>query len=177
MNAFAKPEATEMAPYYQKYVDRCAGEDVMGALLDSLKQCRALFARIPTDMGDHRYAPDKWTIKDVLQHMIDAERVFAYRALRFGRNDATPLPGFEEDEYARSANASARPLADLYMETEIVRGSTILLFQSFDDAMLLRQGTANGQPASVRAMGWITAGHMLHHIGVIEERYLAHASA
>ncbi len=172
MNAFARPEATEMAPYYQKYVDRCAGDDVMGALLDSLKKCRELFARIPADKGDHRYAPEKWSIKDVLQHMIDTERVFSYRAMRIARNDATPLPGFDEDEYARIANATARPLDDLYMETEIIRGGTILLLQSLEDNMLLRQGTASNNPVSVRALGWITAGHMLHHIGVIEERYL-----
>ena len=177
MNAFAKPEAAELAPYYQRYVDPCTGENVHYAMLDSLRVCKELFARIPPEMGDHRYATDKWTIKDVLQHMIDTERIFAYRALRFARNDATPLPGFEENEYAQYTNTSSQQLDQMLMEMEIVRGSTILLFQSFDDAMLLRKGTASNNPFSVRALGWIIAGHMLHHVRVIEERYLAHAPA
>lgn len=177
MNAYARPEATEMAPYYHKYVDRCSGEDVMGTLLDSLKKCRELLARVPVGMMEYRYAPDKWSIKDVVQHVIDAERIFAYRALRIARNDATPLPGFEENDYARVATADARKWEDLSMEMEIVRGATILLFQSMDQEMLMRLGTANNQPASARALGWIISGHMLHHVSVIQERYLSHAHA
>ena len=177
MNPYARPEASEFASYYQPYVDRCTGDDLMGALLDSLKRSRELFAMIPAEKGDHRYAPGKWTVKDVIQHVIDTERVFAYRALRFGRNDATPLPGFEENEYAKEASSAPRKLEDLYVEAEIVRGASILLFQSFDHGMLMRTGTANGNTFSVRALGWIIAGHNLHHLDVINERYLHHADA
>ncbi len=177
MNGTARPKPSEMAPFYQKYVDSCAGNSLFEALLGSLAQSRELLKRIPADMGDHRYAPGKWSIKDVIQHWIDTERVMAYRALRFARNDATPLPGFEEDDYAANANATSRKLEDLSMEMEIVRGSTILLFQSFDETMLLRLGAANGNPCSVRALGWIIAGHNQHHVNVINERYLQHASA
>lgn len=175
MNARARPTATELASYYQRYVDRCEGDDLMDALRRSLDQSRELFERIPEDMGDHRYAPGKWTIKDVAQHMIDSERVFAYRALRFARNDATPLPGFEEDDYARNAPTASRSLDGLATEMGIVRRASMLLFQSFDGTMLLRQGIANGNPFSVRALGWIIAGHNTHHLGIINERYLRHA--
>lgn len=177
MNAEGRPAPTELAPYYQKYVDRCTGESLLGAFLGSLNQTRELFKRIPADASDYRYAPEKWTIKDVIQHMLDTERVFAYRALRFARNDSTPLPGFEENDYANNTNTAARKLEDLSMEMEIVRGATILLYQSFDDAMLMRQGMASNNPFSVRALGWIIAGHNVHHLNVLNERYLPHASA
>lgn len=175
MNAHAKPEASEHAPFYQRYIDALAADTLMQALLDSLSSFKDLAGRIPVDLGDHRYAPGKWTVKDVLQHMIDTERVMAYRALRFARHDSTPVPGFEEDDYARSANATSRSLSDLFMEMEIVRGSSILLFQGLSDEALLGSGTANGQPCSARAAGWIIAGHMQHHVNIINERYLQHA--
>ncbi len=177
MNAAARPTPSEMAPFYQRYVDRCAGDDLFEALEASWSSTRALLQRIPEQLGDHRYAPGKWSIKDVLQHCIDTERVMAYRALRFARNDATPLPGFEEDDYARETTADERSVEELGMEMLSVHESTMRLFRSFNAAMLVRQGTANGQPCSVRALGWIIAGHYLHHVHIINERYLQHAVA
>ncbi|MBK6831397.1 MAG: DinB family protein [Flavobacteriales bacterium] len=177
MNGEGRPAPIELTPYYQTYVDRCSGENLFGALLDSLNKTKELAKRIPEDLGEHRYAPDKWSVKDVVQHMIDTERIFAYRALRFARNDRTELPGFEENDYALHTNTKARRIQDLFFEAEIVRGSSILLFQGFSEEMFLRQGTANGNPFSVRALGWIIAGHHVHHINVINERYLSHANA
>lgn len=177
MNAYAKPGPAEHAPFYQRYIDAIPADNLMQALLDSLSAFKELVKRLPPGSGDYSYAPGKWTIKDVLQHMIDTERVMAYRGLRFARNDATPLPGFEEDDYARHASTTSRTIDDLTVEMEIVRGSSILLYQTLSEEALLRQGAANGQPCSARATGWIIAGHMMHHIEVINERYLQHASA
>lgn len=177
MNAAARPAPTEMAHFYQKYVDRCAANDLFETLEGSWDLVSELLKRIPEELGDHRYAPGKWSIKDVLQHCIDVERVMAYRALRFARKDTTPLPGFEEDDYAKETTAEKRSVKDLAAELGSVHDSTMRLFRSFSKDMLLRQGTANGQPCSVRALGWIIAGHYVHHVSIINERYLQHADA
>ena len=124
------------------------------------------------DKFDYRYAEGKWTIKDILQHLVDAERVFAYRALCFARNDKTELPGFEEDDYVIEANANKRSIQDLLTELLIVRQSSLALFKSFNDEQLMRIGTASNNPMSVRALGFIIIGHQNHHQRVFEERYL-----
>jgi DinB superfamily len=121
----------------------------------------------------YRYAADKWSLKEVIQHMIDCERIFAYRALRFARRDTTPLPGFEENDYAPVSGADARSLQDLMAEHDLVRTSSITLFRSFPPEALALTGTANGRQITVRAIGWVIAGHADHHRNVIEERYLA----
>lgn len=169
--------AEEMAAFYRPYVERCPGEDLFAALRSSSDENRALFERITPELADLRYAPGKWTIKEVIQHWIDTERIFAYRALRFARNDRTSLPGFDENAYVEQASTATRRSEDLFKEATVVREATIQLYQSFDETMLMRVGTANDNPFSVRALGWIIAGHNLHHARIINERYLDHALA
>jgi len=164
MQHVQSPSETEYAPFFGRYIDRVTDQDIVSALL-------ALLRTFPEAKGGHRYAEGKWSVKEVIQHITDTERIMSYRALRFARKDATALPGFEEDDYAASSNADRRSLADLITEFEVVRTSTILLFESFNDEMLKAQGTANGKAMSVRAIGYMIAGHGLHHGQVLEERY------
>lgn len=177
MNALGKPGPDELAPFYRGYVDRCGTDDLIQSLRTSWTAFDDLLGRIPEERADHRYAPGKWTVKQVLRHMIDTERVMAYRALRFARNDKTPLPGFEEDDWAREAEVTGLSLAQLRREAALVRESTLALFESLPPDALLRSGTANGNPCSARAAGWIIAGHTLHHLSILNERYLTHAEA
>lgn len=173
----AKPNPGEMAGFYGRYIDACDAVDLAEALESSWSAFAALVGSIPEERGSYRYADGKWTVKDVLQHVIDTERVMAYRALRFSRNDSTPLPGFEEDDWARSARTANRSISDLFTEADAQRRSTRALFGSMSSDELMRSGTANGQPCTARAAGWIIAGHMLHHTRIIHERYLNHAEA
>jgi hypothetical protein len=168
-----RPDATEYPPFYARYVASVPEEDVVAALRDSGREIIGVLAAIPDARGGFRYGPDKWTIREVIGHMIDAERIFSYRALRLGRGDATPLPGFEENDYARTAGSDARPLADLVEELRVVREATVRLFQSFPANAWTRRGVVNGREVSVRALAYITAGHARHHLGVLRERYLA----
>ena len=127
---------------------------------------------IPSEKGDYRYAPGKWSIKELLGHVIDGERIFAYRALRFGRNDQTALNGFEQDDYVAAGAFDKRELSDLIDEFEEVRRATIHLFRGFDETAWTRRGVASENEVSVRALAYIIAGHELHHMGVLRERYL-----
>jgi hypothetical protein len=160
----------EHAPYYSRYIAQAG--DLIEALEISLHELIRFVREIPMDKYDYRYAEGKWTIKDILQHLIDAERIFSYRALRFARKDATPLPGFEENDYAVTANGSSRSIQDLLTEFSAVRTATLLLYKSFDAGMLEAAGTMSGNAASVRALGFIMVGHARHHIAVFGERYL-----
>ena len=132
----------------------------------------ALLRNAPADRADFAYAPDKWTLKQVVGHMIDVERVLSYRAIRFSRNDATELPGFEENDWVANSNFATRTLSDLVDEYEAVRAATVHLAKHLDANMLLRRGTANGQGITVRALLYIIAGHELHHTALVRERYL-----
>lgn len=147
-----------------------------GDLLDALKQARSFDSLIdaPTldRLGDLRYAPGKWTVTDILQHLIDTERIMAYRALRIARNDKTPLPGFDEESFAGFTDAANRTVADLLSEFSQQRDSTIRLFSSFTDEMLLRSGTASNVTISTLALGFTLIGHAQHHANVLRERYL-----
>jgi uncharacterized damage-inducible protein DinB len=127
---------------------------------------------LPEEKLTYRYAKNKWTIKEILVHIIDDERIYAYRALCFARNDKTELPGFEQDDYALFSNANERSIENILNEYEAVRNATITLFESFDEAALLRKGIANKNGATVRALGYHLAGHELHHINIIKEKYL-----
>lgn len=171
MIPLARPHPTEVPTFYQGYVQAAPGS----TLLESLSHPEAGFASLAglhRTLGDHRYASGKWTIKEVVQHVIDAERVFAYRALRFARNDATALPGFEENDYAPASEAGRRDMPDLLDEAATVRAGTIALYRSFTPVMLTRRGTASGHTLSVHALGWIIAGHAAHHLRIIHQRYL-----
>lgn len=145
-------------------------------LIEELEICLHDFIRfvqnISMDKFDYRYAEGKWTIKDIIQHVIDTERIFAYRALRISRNDITPLPGFEENDYVENTKANERGIQDLLAEFSSVRYSTLFLFKSFSEEQLKRMGTASGTAISVRAIGFIIIGHQKHHQHIFQERYL-----
>lgn len=168
----ARPPSTDHPVFYGRYLDAAVGDDLSEALHHATHALRETCNLFPLDRFDHRYAADKWTVKEVLVHLIDSERIFAYRALRFARNDATPLPGFEQDDYVPAARVAVRPIASILREQDAVREATLTLFASFDEEAMARTGTANGHTISVGALGWIIAGHAMHHIHVLRERYL-----
>jgi uncharacterized damage-inducible protein DinB len=160
-------------PFYKGYVKLVDQPDVLQALRISGYRAMELVHSIPETKTDFRYAPGKWTIRQVLCHMLDSERIFAYRALRFARNDETPLAGFDENAYAKELNAESRSLPQIADEMEHLRTSTVDLFKSFSEEMLARKGTANKNELSVVALGIIIAGHETHHCKVIQDRYLS----
>jgi uncharacterized damage-inducible protein DinB len=166
------PNLSEVPPFYQGYVEHVKELDLFIALKNANQQMLTILATVPEERGTYRYAEGKWSIKELLCHMMDAERVFAYRALRFGRNDKTPLTGFEEKDYAPEANAHSRSVVQLGDEMMRLRVSTTDLFKSFTPEMLQRSGTANGTNVSVVNLGFIIAGHETHHRRIIEQRYL-----
>ena len=168
----SRPDDTEYAPFYAAYVAGVPEDDVVGVLRDSGRDIVAALAAIPEARGGFRYAADKWSVREVIGHLIDAERIFAYRALRLARADATPLPGFEENDYVRAAGSDARALADLTDELSAVRDATARLFASLPDEAWERRGVVNGREVSVRALAYITAGHARHHLDVLRKRYL-----
>jgi uncharacterized damage-inducible protein DinB len=167
-----KPDLETVPLFFKAYVENVKDLDVMVALTQSSKVALNLFRSIPEDMGEYRYAEGKWSIKELFNHMMDAERIFAYRALRFSRLDKTPLPGFEENDYAPLANAHARSIQQLIEEMERLRATTIDLFNSFTPEMLKREGTASSNRVSVLHLGYIIAGHETHHRKIIVDRYL-----
>jgi DinB superfamily len=169
----ARPEAGEYAAYYEKYVSLVPGDDATGALEAQRVQTMQLFAGRSERDGNFRYAPDKWTVKEVLGHVSDTERIFTYRALRIARGDQTPLPGFEQDDYVRSGGFNERPLASLVEEFAYVRSASLALFRSLGPEAWLRRGTASKNEVSVRALAFITAGHELHHRQILKERYFS----
>lgn len=167
-----RPGADEYAPYYERYVSRVPTGDLRGTLRAQLGTTLALLRGIGESKGDFRYAPEKWSIKEVIGHVIDTERIMAYRALRIGRGDTTPLPGFEQDPYVQSANFGQRTLANLGEELEVVRRSTLILYQHLSEEAIGRRGTASGMPVTPRALAYIIAGHELHHVEVLKTKYL-----
>ena len=167
-----RPATSEHVPYYTRYIELVSGDNVMAALKSQVRDTIAFLNRIPAEKSLSRYAPGKWSVREVLGHMIDTERVFAYRALRIGRGDATPLAGFEQDDYIKGAAFDSVGWKSLIEEFEAVRRANILMFSGFTDDAWTRSGTANKSPITVRAIAWIIAGHELHHRKVIEENYL-----
>ena len=170
--AIQPPPTEEYPKYFDRYIKYVHEDDLLLALKrvhdDSIKFIQS----IPEEKFEYRYAEGKWTIRQIINHLTDVERVFAYRALRFARMDTQPLPGFDENDYAIHANANARSTDDLMREYNAVREATILLFKGFSEDMALRKGMANNAEMSVRALGYMIAGHELHHMNVIRERYL-----
>jgi uncharacterized damage-inducible protein DinB len=169
--AATRPEPGEYAPYYETYISKVKGSDIVGVLEAQRLQMAHLFAARSERDGNFRYAPDKWTVKEVLGHVSDAERIFAYRALRIARGDQTPLPGFEQEDYVRGGNFAERTLVDLAEEFELVRAASIALFKSLQKDAWQRRGVASKNEVSVRALAFIVAGHELHHRLILEERY------
>lgn len=170
-----QPDLPNVPPFYQGYVHLVKDSDLFENLDRSMRLMQELLRGVTEEQGNHAYAPGKWTIKELLCHMIDAERVFAYRALRFARNDKTPLAGFEEKDYAPEANAHNRTVAGIGQEMKRLRETTIDLFRSFSPEMLQRAGTANNSTISVVNIGFVVAGHETHHRLILEQRYLKNA--
>ncbi len=167
-----KPEETEYLPYYGKYISRVADGNIVNLLSEQLNETLTLLRGVSESQANSRYAPDKWSVKELLGHVIDGERIFAYRALRFARNDKTDLPGYEQDDYVRNASFDDWPLEELASEFEAVRRSTLSLLSHLDRDAWMRKGLANNSEVSVRALAYIIAGHELHHREILQSKYL-----
>ncbi|EMR03552.1 DinB family protein [Cesiribacter andamanensis] len=166
-----RPAETEYAPFYQSYVARVKEEEAILALERSYEEIHHFMPLLPEGRADFRYAEDKWSVKEMIQHIIDTERIMAYRALTFARGDQREIPGFNQDGYAEMANVDYRSLQELREELQLVRKSSICLFASFDEGSLNRTGIANRYKVSVRALAYIIAGHQKHHFAQLRERY------
>ncbi|HEY6572237.1 MAG TPA: DinB family protein [Candidatus Eisenbacteria bacterium] len=167
----ARPQASEHAPYYGKYTSLVPDGSIVETLRKQMGETAALLAGVPADREEHRYAEGKWSVKEVVGHMADAERVFAYRLLRFSRGDETPLAGFDENTYVPAGAFGARTLRSLAEEFRAIREATIRLIDGLDDRAMSRGGVASDNAVTVRALAWIIAGHELHHAGILRERY------
>jgi hypothetical protein len=168
----APPETDESSPYYGRYISLVPGSDILATLEQQLDSTGSLVAALSEEQGERRYAPEKWSVKDLLGHVIDSERIFAYRALRIARNDPTPMEGFDQDTYARNAPFGQYRMPDLANEFSAVRTGTLFLLRHLDESSWLRRGNANQTELSVRAIAYIIAGHELHHLQILKERYL-----
>lgn len=167
-----RPNADEYAPFYAGYVERVPDGDVVQLLQQQRTQFADLLRNVSDEQAQERPAPGEWNIKEVIGHLIDAERVFSYRALRFSRKDSTPLSGFEQDDFVRESNFSDRSLSDLLEEFDHCRAANVLLFKSFPSEVLTWRGTASNNPVSVRALVYITAGHADGHYESLRTVYL-----
>lgn len=165
-------QSNEYVPYQMNYIKLISEQNIVKGLIDQKEEMIHFFKSIPVFKQEYSYGAGKWTIKDLLLHLIDAERIFAYRALRIVRNDSTALPGFDENEYVVAANANEREFENLLKEYCVVRDATISLFENFSATDLLKLGTASGASVSVRGIGYCVLGHELHHKQIIIERYL-----
>jgi hypothetical protein len=166
-----RPEKNEYAAFYETYVSLIQGTDILGILEAQRLQMAQLFAARSERDGNFRYAAGKWTVKEVLGHVADAERIFSYRAMRIARGDQTPLPGFEQDGYVQNGGFGERTLANIAEEFASVRGATLALFRSLSEEAWSRRGVASNNEVTVRAMAYIVAGHEQHHRRILEERY------
>ena len=167
-----RPEPSEYPEDLKQYIALAPGNDLFGYFDKQTESVASLASTLSEEQLLYRYAEGKWSIKDIFCHLIDCERIYNYRALCIARGDKTELPGFEENDYAKTANADKRDIRDIISEYKSVRASSIELFKSFNEEMLLRTGIANGSARSVRAIGYSLAGHEIHHLNVIKERYL-----
>lgn len=165
------PDPSEYDPYYAGYVARCVPPDPVSELKRQGASIVARLSSLGEERSRFRYAPGKWSIQEVLGHVIDAERIFTCRALRISRNDRTPLPGFEQDDYIRFGPWERIPPSDVLREFTCVREASVLLFQGLDETAWNRRGTASGYEVTVRALAYITAGHAAHHLRVLEQKY------
>jgi hypothetical protein len=167
-----RPALTEYAPYYGKYINLVPEGDIVTILGQQIDNTLALLGSLSEAQAGSRYAPGKWSIKEVVGHLIDAERIFGYRVLRFARNDQTPLSGFEQDDYVSNGNFDEQSLSDLASEYEHVRQASIYLLRGLGGDAWDRRGMASDNEVSVRALAYIIAGHELHHLEVIRTKYL-----
>lgn len=167
-----KSDIPVLPKFFDRYINLADNID----LVDALNQASSFEQLLPVEtaeaLGDRVYAPGKWTVRDILQHLIDTERIMAYRAMRFARNDKTSLPGFDEELFGQNARATRRSLTDLYDEYALNRRSTLALFRSLDEEMLIRSGVCFNQTVSPLSLGFVLVGHPIHHVNIIRERYL-----
>jgi hypothetical protein len=171
-----RPQPGEYAPYYDRYISLVRGDDVLCELDEQRRQTLLLLSGRSESDGDLRYAPEKWSVKELLGHLNDTERIMSYRALRIARGDATPIEGYEQDDYVRNGPFAQRSLADLIEDYIAVRRATISLFRNLDEAAWTRRGVANKNEVTVRGLAYIIAGHELHHRAILEEKYLKQVS-
>ena len=165
-----KPQDSEFAPFYAGYIDKVSTLGPVG-LLESQLHAFDLLRQVPADESNHRYAHDKWSVKEVVGHLCDIERIMAYRALRIARGDQTPLPSFDENAYVPVGKFDSRSLADLVGELRTARAATLSLLRTFDAEAWRRRGTASGKPVSVRALAYMIPGHERHHVEILKTRY------
>jgi uncharacterized damage-inducible protein DinB len=166
-----RPGTDESPPSFHGYVDKVPGTQIGEYLATQLQEVERLLAPLDDAAARFRYAPGKWSVKEVLGHLCDAERIFSYRLLRLGRADTTPLPGFDEDAYVPPAEFDARPISELVREFKAVRASTIALVEGLPSEAWQRRGQASGKLISTRALAYVMVGHVTHHLGVLRERY------
>ncbi len=167
-----KPSLKDAPEYYHYYFGLSTETDLMDALKNAMSDSLLLFSSVPKEKENYRYQPEKWTLKEVIGHIIDSERIFTYRALRFSRKDKTELLGFSENLFAPNSNAINRSIPEIAAEYKSVRLASIALFKYMNEEMLDFKGTANKVPLSSRCLGWMIAGHNVHHCKIIKERYL-----
>lgn len=169
----SKPQPNEHPPHAAGYIALVAAcNDIVQLLAEQMERTAALFNSLPADKLDYSYAPGKWTIKEVLNHMIDTERVFAYRAMCFARGEQQNLPGFEQNDYVEHSEAGARTITDLIAEYQAVRLANLYFFKSLSTAQARRAGLSNGSPTTPAALAFMIAGHEQHHLNILQERYL-----
>jgi hypothetical protein len=167
-----RPATTDSAPFYHQYIGLVKGDNVQAIIAENSQPIKEFYNNLPESKADYAYAEGKWIVKEVLQHLIDGERIFSYRALRFARKDPTPLTSFDENSYAENSMANKRTLESLKEEFSSLRISTDLLLKSFNDEQLASSGTASNHHITVNAIAFIIYGHLLHHKNILEERYL-----
>jgi hypothetical protein len=167
-----RPETNEYASYYDRYVSLVTDDEIVPVLAAQSTELQDIFTGVSEEKGTYAYSEGKWTIKEVLSHLIDGERMFAYRALRISRGDETPIEGFEQDGYIENSHANGRSFAELLEEFNLLRRANLLLFNNLDDTGWTRIGTASENKVSVRALAYIMAGHVEHHAAILKERYL-----
>ena len=166
-----RPAIGDYAEYYQSYVDRIKGDDILKVLVKQSLESQNILNSFSESKGNYSYALGKWTVKEVIGHIMDVERIFAYRALAIARGETKPLPGMDQDFYVKNGNFSKRQLFDLVYEYRLLRESNILLFKSFDNSVLQNKGIASDHEVTVLALMYITAGHEKHHLNILSERY------
>ena len=171
VTSFGRPQPGEYSPYHEQYISLVQSDDIVGALERQGPETARLLGSAEAK-ADFRYAPGKWSVKEIAGHINDAERIMTYRALRIARGDKTPIEGFEQDDYVRDGNFGQRTLRDLVEEFTLIRRATIAFFRHLDPEAALRRGTANNNEISVRAVAFIIAGHEMHHRGILRDKYL-----
>lgn len=172
MSRKRRPQKEEYNPYYETYIGKVKGDDFVQNLKEQKYETLNMLTKLSEQEWNHKYAPEKWTIKEVMMHIIDTERIFAYRALRVGRNDMTPMPGFDQNDYIPYVDAENINSDSIINEYEAVRNSTIALFENMNEKAYTRVGEASGSPVSALALGYMIAGHEIHHVQLLHERYL-----